>query len=78
MCGYKPGQFRSAYNVGSATGQGATVATVDAYGSATIASDSTRYQDERPGNLLANAHLSQVLAAPFTSSGCSRRFWLAD
>ena len=37
VCGYKPGQFRSAYHVGSTTtGQGVTVAIIDAYGSATI------------------------------------------
>ena len=37
VCGYKPPQFRSAYNIGSNnTGQGVTVAIIDAFGSATI------------------------------------------
>ena len=37
VCGYKPGQFRSAYNVGSDQHRkGVTVAIIDAYGSATI------------------------------------------
>ncbi len=80
VCGYKPGQFRSAYNVGSATGQGATVAIVNAYGSATIASDSTRYfRMNDPGNPFANAHLSQVLAAPFTHQAvCGASGWLTE
>jgi subtilase family serine protease len=84
VCGYKPGQFRSAYNVGSATGKGATVAIVDAYGSATIASDSTRYfRMNDPGNPFANAHLTQLLATPFNLSAsaqaaCDPASWLVE
>ncbi len=67
VCGYKPGQLRSAYNIGSAnTGKGVTVAVIDAYGSATIASDSARYfRMNDPGNPFANAHFSQLNATPF-------------
>jgi subtilase family serine protease len=80
VCGYKPGQFRSAYNVGSATGKGATVAIVDAYGSATIASDATRYfKMNDPGNPFANASFSQLLAAPFTqATACDASSWLVE
>jgi subtilase family serine protease len=69
VCGYKPGQFRSAYDISkSTTGKGYTVAIIDAYGSATIASDATHYFTlNDPGNPFANAHFSQLLATPFTS-----------
>ncbi len=84
VCGYKPGQFRSAYNVGAATGKGTTVAIVDAYGSATIASDATRYfKMNDPANPFANAHFSQLLAAPFNLSAeaqadCDPASWLVE
>ena len=81
VCGYKPGQFRSAYNVGSSsTGKGVTVAIIDAYGSATIASDATRYfKMNDPGNPFANAHFSQLLATPFNQeSACAASGWLTE
>ena len=80
VCGYKPGQFRSAYNIGSAsTGKGVTVAVIDAYGSSTIASDATRYFEMNdPGNPFANAHFSQLNSMPFDQRGGVRCFWLAD
>jgi subtilase family serine protease len=81
VCGYKPGQFRSAYNVGSAnTGQGVTVAIIDAYGSATIASDATQYFNMNdPGNSFANAHFSQLLATPFDDESlCDPDSWLVE
>jgi subtilase family serine protease len=81
VCGYKPGQFRSAYNVGSGTtGKGVTVAIIDAYGSATIASDATRYFSMNdPGNPFANAHFSQLLATPFQNESlCDASSWLVE
>ncbi len=81
VCGYKPGQFRSAYNIGSNyTGQGVTVAIIDAYGSATIASDSTRYfAMNDPGNPFSNAHLSQLLFTPFSNETlCGASGWLPE
>ncbi|MBV9096336.1 MAG: S53 family peptidase, partial [Streptosporangiaceae bacterium] len=81
VCGYKPGQLRSAYNVGStSTGKGVTVAIVDAYGSATIVSDSTRYfAMNDPGNPFANAHFSQLLATPFNNQTvCDASSWLVE
>jgi subtilase family serine protease len=80
VCGYKPPQFRSAYNVGSATGKGTTVAIVDAYGSATIASDATRYfKLNDPGNPFANAHFSQLLATPFNNETlCGASGWSVE
>ncbi len=81
MCGYKPGQLRSAYNIGSAnTGRGVTVAIIDAYGSATIASDSARYfKMNDPGNPFANANFSQINATPFNDEAeCDASSWLTE
>jgi len=80
VCGYKPGQFRSAYNVGSNTGEGATVAIVDAYGSATIASDATRYfRMNDPAHPFSSASFSQNLAIPFTNESiCDPASWLVE
>jgi subtilase family serine protease len=81
VCGYKPGQFRSAYKLGSAhTGKGVTVAIVDAYGSSTIASDATRYfKMNDPGNPFANAHLSQINSTPFNDQAeCDASSWLVE
>jgi subtilase family serine protease len=80
VCGYKPAQFRSAYNVGSYTGKGATVAIVDAYGSATIAADATEYYKiNDPGDPFASADLSQHFATPFTNETlCGASGWLTE
>jgi len=43
VCGYTPAQLRSAYEVDDGTGHGATVAVVDAYGSATMPQDANTY-----------------------------------
>ncbi len=80
VCGYKPAQLRSAYNVGSNTGKGTTVAIVDAYGSATIAADATEYYNlNDPGDPFANADFSQVDATPFTNETlCAASGWLTE
>jgi subtilase family serine protease len=81
VCGYKPGQLRSAYNIGSAhTGQGVTVAVIDAYGSSTIARDSARYfRMNDPGNPFAKAHFSQLNSTPFTDEAeCDASSWLNE
>jgi subtilase family serine protease len=81
VCGYKPGQFRSAYGVSSATtGSGVTVAIVDAYGSATIASDSTKYFDqEDPTNPFSKANFTQDDATPFDNEAeCAASSWLDE
>jgi subtilase family serine protease len=81
VCGYKPGQFRSAYNIGPAdTGKGYTVAIIDAYGSSTIASDATQYFNMNdPSEPFANAHFSQLDATPFDDeSECAAASWLTE
>jgi subtilase family serine protease len=80
VCGYKPPQLRSAYDIGSNGGNGVTVAIIDAYGSATIQSDSTRYfAMNDPGNPFSNAHFSQLLATPFNNETlCGASGWLPE
>jgi len=81
VCGYKPPQFRSAYNIGSAdTGKGVTVAIIDAYGSATIASDATQYfKTNDPTNPFSNADFTQLLATPFNDeTECAASSWLVE
>jgi subtilase family serine protease len=82
VCGYKPGQLHSAYNIGSATsGKNVTVAVIDAYGSATIASDSARYfRMNAPKQFaFANANFSQINATPFNDEAeCDASSWLTE
>ena len=81
VCGYKPPQLRSAYGVGSSnTGQGRTVAIVDAYDSATIAADAKTYFSKNdPGNSFSNAHFQAIDNAPFTDQSiCDPGGWLVE
>lgn len=81
VCGYQPGQLRSAYHAGTAsTGRGVTVAVVDAYGSATIRGDATRYfAANDPGHPFRNAHYSQLLDTPFQNESlCDASSWLVE
>jgi subtilase family serine protease len=80
VCGYKPGQYQSAYHIGSATGKGSTVAIIDAYGSATIAADATRYfKANDASDPFSNAGFKQVDATPFDDeSVCAASSWLTE
>ena len=81
VCGYKPGQYRSAYHIGSAqTGKGVTVAVIDAYGSSTIASDASRYFAKNdPGDPFSSAHFSQLDSTPFDDQAeCAASGWLDE
>jgi len=65
-CGYNPDQLRSAYGVEASglTGQGVTIAVVDAFASPTITSDLAEY-DKQTG--LPPLQLSQVIPKHFDS-----------
>jgi subtilase family serine protease len=81
VCGYKPGQFRSAYKIGSAdTGKGVTVAIIDAYGSSTIAADASQYfKMNAPAEPFGNAHFSQLDATPFNDEAeCAASGWATE
>ncbi len=70
VCGYKPPQFRSAYNLtGSNNGAGVTVGIVDAFASPTIFDDAQKYASlNDPANPLSHSQFSQQLASTFTDS----------
>lgn len=81
VCGYKPAQLRSAYGLTSSnTGAGTTVAVVDAYGSATIASDATRYfAAEDPAEPFSTADFTQLDATPFDDeTECGASGWATE
>ncbi len=81
VCGYKPAQFRSAYGIKSSqTGAGTKVAIVDAYDSATIRADASRYfKLNDSGNPFSNAHFGQFDQAPFTHQTlCGASGWLTE
>jgi subtilase family serine protease len=80
VCGYTPPQLRSAYGVRADTGKGVTVAVVDAYDSATITSDATRYfHDHDPGNPFAKVQFSQIDTTPFDQeSACDAPSWISE
>jgi subtilase family serine protease len=64
-CGYTPPQLRQAYGLSgsSATGQGVTVAVIDAYASPTIFQDVQQYfANHDPAHQLARSQFSQVVA----------------
>jgi subtilase family serine protease len=84
-CGYIPQQFRSAYGLNSelaagVTGQGETVAIVDAYASSTLPSDAQRYaQLNDPAHPLASSQYSQQVFRPFTNTSlCGASGWLGE
>ena len=81
VCGYKPGQFRSAYGITSTeTGSGVKVAIIDAFGSATIDQDATQYfANNDPGNPFSNADFTQRDTFPFTARNlCDASSWLDE
>jgi subtilase family serine protease len=81
VCGYTPGQLRSAYGVTSAdTGAGATVAIVDAYASGTQPADATQYfANHDPSNPFSNADYTQALGQPFDDQDvCGASGWATE
>ncbi|HEY1737490.1 MAG TPA: S53 family peptidase, partial [Acidimicrobiia bacterium] len=81
VCGYQPAQFRSAYGLTSKnTGAGVTVAIIDAYGSATIAQDATKfYNTYDPSIPFSNAHFQQADALPFDDEAlCAASGWATE
>lgn len=81
VCGYQPGQLRSGYGLTSSnTGAGATVAVIDAYGSATINADATRYFNTfAPTEPFSGASFSQIDQTPFDQeSACGASGWATE
>jgi subtilase family serine protease len=81
VCGYKPPQFRSAYNLsGGNDGSGVTVAVVDAFASPTIFDDAHKYAGlNDPANPLSSAQFSQQNSSVFTDGDlCGASGWFGE
>ena len=83
VCGYTPRQVRGAYGVTSsgATGNGQTVAIVDAYASPTMQSDANTYAKVVGDKPFRHGQYQQYLPATFTQAGadqCDAQGWYAE
>ncbi len=81
VCGYKPGQLRSAYSTPTGLdGSGQTVAVIDAYVSPTLLQDAQTYADRNdPGHPLRSSQFSQMLAPHFTQADlCGPGGWYGE
>ena len=85
VCGYTPGQLRSAYSLpdrktGGADGTGVTVAVIDSYVSPTLAADAAQYAaTEDPGHPFAPGQFSELLPSRFNNGGvCQATGWYGE
>ena len=79
VCGYTPGQLRSAYSdTGGGTGQ--TVAIVDAYASPTLLSDTQTYDAQvDPTHILNSSQFSELLPTSFNEAAtCDANGWYGE
>jgi subtilase family serine protease len=82
-CGYTPRQIRGAYGVSQSgmTGQGQTVAIVDAYASPTMLSDANEYAKVTGDKPFAAGQYTQDLASNFTNAAanqCDAPSWYGE
>ncbi len=82
-CGYTPSQVRGAYGVTKSgmTGQGQTVAIVDAYASPTIKSDANQFASHVGDQPFAAGQFKQYKAGPYTLAGpnqCDAAGWYGE
>jgi subtilase family serine protease len=80
LCGYEPGQLRSAYEGGTTyTGAGQTVGIIDAYASPTIEADANTYATRHGDAAFADGQLSQVVPDTFThAKECDPSGWYGE
>ena len=81
VCGYKPGQFRSAYGLtGGANGKGVTVAIVDAYQSPTLYSDAREFAAiNDPSNPLNPSQFGTLSTKSFNKVNlCGASGWFGE
>ena len=85
VCGYTPGQLRSAYalpdrKAGGADGRGETVAVIDSYVSPPLAADAAQYAaTEDPGHPYAPGQFNERLPARFDDRGvCQATGWYGE
>ncbi len=82
-CGYTPSQLGGAYGVTASgmTGQGETVAIVDAYWSPTMLADANQYARVTGGQVFRPGQYRQYQAGPFTQAGqavCGAPGWYGE
>jgi subtilase family serine protease len=80
-CGYTPAQVRSAYGVSSSgmTGQGQTVAVVDAYASPSILTDANKFSTTVGDQPFATGQFHQYLPSSFNSTAaCGAASWYPE
>ena len=85
ICGYKPGQLRSAYGLGRSVrhgnnGHGVTVAIVDAYDSPTLLADAQHYAHlNDPAHPLRSSQFTNVQPTdPANEATCGGSGWYAE
>jgi subtilase family serine protease len=83
VCGYTPRQVRSAYGVTSSgmTGNGQSVAIVDAYASPTMLGDANKYAAAVGDKPFASGQYRQFLPGAFTDAGvnqCDAQGWYGE
>jgi subtilase family serine protease len=81
VCGYKPGQLRSAYSTPSGVdGSGQTVAVLDPYASPTLLHDAQTYAARNdPGHPMRASQFSEVLPSSFGDADlCGASGWLGE
>ena len=85
VCGYLPGQFRSAYGVAAQvaagrSGQGVTVAIIDAYGSPTLLSDVQQYfRASDPNHPLNSSQFTALYPAAYNHPTlCGANGWYTE
>jgi subtilase family serine protease len=82
-CGYTPSQMRGAYGVTASghTGQGQTVAIVDAYASPTIKSDANQFAQHVGDSAFSTGQFKQYQAGPYSLAGphqCDAQGWYGE
>jgi len=82
-CGYTPAQVRAAYGVTQSgqTGQGQTVAIVDAYASPTIRTDANQFATHVGDQPFGPGQFKQYKAGPYTLAGpnqCDAAGWYGE
>ena len=79
-CGYKPVQFRAAYEGATPlTGAGQTVAITDAYAAPTIQADANTYATRHGDSAFANGQFAQRNAKKFTHQAeCDSTGWYGE
>ena len=81
VCGYVPGQLRTAYGVTSTpyTGTGVTVGIIDAYAAPTILADANKYATSHGDPAFGAGTFSQSLPAKFTHQKlCGPSGWYGE